>query len=388
MKRNLKSILVPLFAVLFFSIPSHSQDITGIWRGNFFSEGGSQYRIEVQLELKGNKIAGVTYSYHTTDFYGKAIMTGNFNKELDKVLFEEIKTVEVKMSGLSSVCIMKYNLVYSRSGKEEFLEGTYSSVYEKNGLGGRKGEECGDGRVYLRKVPTSDFYVEPFLRNKDKSSIPTTTADSAKPKSKVPATSNNKTNTTPNKTNTTPKNSITVKPKTPGSTTTKTNTKPSTTKSSNPTTLKKTNIDTIKSIPKINDGGDKQAAKTPQITTPKPAILKSRQNELVNTFTVNDENITVKLYDNGEIDGDSISVYLDNKIMLSHQRLTASPLQLKLKMDEENDEHELIMVAENLGRIPPNTSLMIVEAGDQRFTARITSTYQKNAMVRFKYVKK
>jgi len=47
----------------------------------------------------------------------------------------------------------------------------------------------------------------------------------------------------------------------------------------------------------------------------------------------------------------------------------------------------LIMVAENLGRIPPNTSLMIVTAGDQRFEVRITSTEQKNALVRFKYVK-
>ena len=56
-------------------------------------------------------------------------------------------------------------------------------------------------------------------------------------------------------------------------------------------------------------------------------------------------------------------------------------------MDESNPDHELIMVAENMGRIPPNTSLMIVTAGDQRFEVRITSTEQKNAMVRFKYVK-
>jgi len=56
-------------------------------------------------------------------------------------------------------------------------------------------------------------------------------------------------------------------------------------------------------------------------------------------------------------------------------------------MDEESDEHELVMVAENLGRIPPNTSLMIVESGEQRFTAQITSTEQKNAVVRLKYQK-
>ena len=46
-------------------------------------------------------------------------------------------------------------------------------------------------------------------------------------------------------------------------------------------------------------------------------------------------------------------------------------------MDESNPDHELIMVAENLGRIPPNTSLMVVTAGDQRYEVSITSTEQK-----------
>jgi hypothetical protein len=63
------------------------------------------------------------------------------------------------------------------------------------------------------------------------------------------------------------------------------------------------------------------------------------------------------------------------------------PITLKLKFDEDNTEHEVIMVAENLGRIPPNTSLMIIDAGDKRYQVQITSTEQKNALVRFKYEK-
>jgi hypothetical protein len=73
--------------------------------------------------------------------------------------------------------------------------------------------------------------------------------------------------------------------------------------------------------------------------------------------------------------------------MLSSKRLTAAPLIIKFTLDDDNTEHELTMVAENLGRIPPNTSLMIVESGEQRFDVRITSTEQKNAVVRFKYKK-
>ncbi|HEX8609346.1 MAG TPA: hypothetical protein VF679_11965, partial [Pedobacter sp.] len=110
-------------------------------------------------------------------------------------------------------------------------------------------------------------------------------------------------------------------------------------------------------------------------------------NDLVKTLVVTSNEITVKLYDNGEIDDDTITVYMDDKVILSKKRLSATPLTMTLKMDEYNAEHILVMVAENLGRIPPNTSLMIVNDGDKRHEVRITSTEQKNAMVRFRYEK-
>ncbi|TMI97114.1 MAG: hypothetical protein E6H08_03150 [Bacteroidetes bacterium] len=116
-------------------------------------------------------------------------------------------------------------------------------------------------------------------------------------------------------------------------------------------------------------------------------LIRSRENNLVQTLLINSENVLVKLYDNGEIDDDTISVYLDKKLILSQKRLSTVPITIELKMDEANPDHELIMVADNLGRIPPNTSLMVVTAGDQRYEVRITSTEQKNAMVRFRYVK-
>jgi hypothetical protein len=45
--------------------------------------------------------------------------------------------------------------------------------------------------------------------------------------------------------------------------------------------------------------------------------------------------------------------------------------------------HELVMVANNLGAIPPNTSLMIVRAGSKALRSFYLSTEQKNAKVVF-----
>src|SRR6478672_4961353 len=154
--------LLLLSSVVF--IKAQAQDLTGIWRGYFITDGADQYKYEVQIAQSSSKtLTGVTYSYLDTRFYGKATFTGNFSTIGKTALIQEIKTVEVRMSGGSLACIMKCQVVYSKSGEEEFLEGTYTSSYEKsnNLLGIKRGGNCGGGKLFLRKVPTSDFYVEP-----------------------------------------------------------------------------------------------------------------------------------------------------------------------------------------------------------------------------------
>lgn len=358
MKRFVLFVLTFLPA---FSFSLFAQNLTGIWRGYFITDNGEQYRFETQIEQKNNRLSGVTYSYQDKRFYGKCTMTGNYSKGSGNALIQEIKTIEVRMSLASSACIQKCLLTYAKSGKEEFLEGTFSSIIEKTDslLGTRRGEDCGGGKMVLRKVPTSDFYIEPFLRKKTPGNPPL-------------VTKNNPT-TTPNTAPKKPgvKTPVTTQKKTPPQTS---------------TVLAKPKADTIKRVDVTEPKPDTKKDIT--IKSKIPDVLKTRENNLVKTLIINSENVIVKIYDNGEIDNDTISVYLDNHLVLSKKKLTAAALTLNLKMDESNDEHELVMVAENLGEIPPNTSLMVVTAGEQRFEVRITSTEQKNAMVRFKYVKK
>jgi hypothetical protein len=354
-----------LFILLCFGSVGFSQDLTGIWRGSFSQSDGrindmfnleDRYKYEVQLDNQGKQFKGVTYSYKTTVFYGKASAKGTVNDKTGKVILEELKLLELKMSPGSAACWMICFLQYTKNGDQEFLEGKYSSYFETDST------FCGRGTVYLRKVPVSDFYKEPFIVKREK--------EKAIELQKQKELAKNKTNKPPVKPPVTPPLAKNTKPDTKKTPPPKPVVDPKAT-----TVTAKT--DTDKKIPTVKNV-------KPVIL---PAILKERQNEVVQTINVVTDEVTVDIYDNGSIDNDTVSVYLDKKLVLSKQMLKAVPLTLKIKMDNTDDYHELVMVAENLGEIPPNTSLMVVRAGDKRYEVRITSTEQKNAMVIFKYQK-
>lgn len=97
--------------------------------------------------------------------------------------------------------------------------------------------------------------------------------------------------------------------------------------------------------------------------------------------------IRLDFYDNGEIDDDSISVRINNQIVLTHQKLGAEPITTFIKMDLNNTFQEVEMIAENVGSIPPNTALLIITAGKKRYELFLTSSDQKSAKVRFLYEK-
>jgi len=370
--------------VFLLSAPLFSQDLTGIWRGSFVSADNKmtdlfnledRYKYEVQIDQRGKAFSGVTYSYKRTEFYGKASSSGTINAKTGKVVLQELKLLELKMASSSYACWMICFLQYSKNGDEEFLEGKYSSYRETDS------SFCGRGNVYLRRVVTSDFYKEPFLAKREKEkkellSKKTTPVDSAvtgKPTIaavKKPVTKNIAAAKPPQKKpviNATAKNNLTRKPSTEPVAKTK----------------------DIQAVPLAPEVVPEKKEHDIKMKEPAfiPLVLKNRENEVIQTINVKSADITVSIYDNGTIDHDTVSVYLDKKLVVSHQMLTTSPITLKLKMDETMLYHELIMVADNLGDIPPNTSLMIVKAGDKQYEVRITSNEQKNAVVIFKYEK-
>jgi len=386
-----------LLSLLFFGF-IHAQDLTGVWQGHFRATNvptrsslfDDRYKFEVQIAQHDKTIQAVTYSYLSSIFYGKAAANGAVNPKTSKALIQEVKLLEVRNQS-GDVCIMTCFLQYSRSGNEEFLEGNYVSMNV------RDSSNCGRGAIFLRKVPQSDFYKEPFLVKREKEidmekhRNPPATGEGEKAKSPDEGKAGNETARRAEvaKGGNNARKRTDIKP--PATTTAKAAPKPPVSRRP-PAKIKEPETAPLAkaSIPQASKSAARMDSTTGigrhfSVITPK--VLQSRSTILTKAITVNTREVTLNIYDDGAIDHDTVSVYLDKKIVISHAMLTDRPLVLTLHLDESEDYHELVMVAENEGEIPPNTSLMIVRAGDKEYEVRITSTEQKNAMVTFRYQK-
>ncbi len=138
---------------------------------------------------------------------------------------------------------------------------------------------------------------------------------------------------------------------------------------------------TIQSVTIVKKAAPVQASLTPGSILPG---YDTRKMEISKTFDIKEDSVRVLLSDNGIVDGDSITLVYDGKIILTHYLLQAKPLELKLPVSKNQPVHELIMYAENLGSIPPNTSLMKVFDGSKKYEVYIRASEKSNAVVKFR----
>ena len=108
----------------------------------------------------------------------------------------------------------------------------------------------------------------------------------------------------------------------------------------------------------------------------------SRKKVFTKDIPLSGDSIELRFYDNGEIDGDSISLFLNDQLIFSHLLLTGKAHIIKLSIRELKEKNELTMVAENLGRIPPNTSYMEALVEGQRYSCYLASNEGSSAMIR------
>ncbi len=111
--------------------------------------------------------------------------------------------------------------------------------------------------------------------------------------------------------------------------------------------------------------------------------FKKRKQVVNREIEVASDSVRLSFYDNAEVDGDSISVFLNKAIILSHQALSERAFNVYIQLDSTKEINEVSMFAENLGKYPPNTALMVVSDGEKRFEVFLSSDFKGNATVRF-----
>jgi hypothetical protein len=112
--------------------------------------------------------------------------------------------------------------------------------------------------------------------------------------------------------------------------------------------------------------------------------LLKRETPLMATIPVRQQDsVKIQLYDNGEIDGDSVSLYLNGELILAHQKLQEEPKTLWILPNKNIPVNKLVLFAENLGRLPPNTALMEITINGKLYNVFLSTDYTHNAMVEF-----
>jgi hypothetical protein len=134
-------------------------------------------------------------------------------------------------------------------------------------------------------------------------------------------------------------------------------------------------------------------ARTPVTTTDKNNTAKkpttneekftSRQNKLQMVIPLTSSSVELRFYDNAAIDGDSIAIFLNGHLLREHILLGSEPQTIKINAADLQDDNELVLVAENLGSIPPNTSYLVAVVGHKQYEARLFADEGTSALVRF-----
>jgi hypothetical protein len=339
-KRAVTTVFLLLFFAGFSSVKA--QMITGVWKGKI-----NRQKVEVKIIQNGDNLTGTSYYYESAGNYRRYSIKGYFDPSTNEAVWWDDELVEEKTGRLSTpgkVPLLSRADFNCPGGAKMMLDGKASKVDDEN-------QKAGD--VDLDKTDQSnfpdewDFVIENYTRGANDPDVIDSIGAlaSAKPVIEEPVQT----------------------------------------------------ITEDKPVSNVNPLGgapvEPPIQKAPSISPPpvvgetsKPITIEEKfvtRKKVFNTeIPVSGDSIELRFYDNAQIDGDSISLFLNDKLIFEHIRLTEKAYTVRLPVNTLGPSNELIMVAENLGSIPPNTSYMVALVEEKRYEARLESTEGSSAMIR------
>lgn len=438
-----------LLCLLLLSLPLQlfAQDITGVWTGTLYNDTTKQYiKYELAISEYNGKLSGYSHTIFVIDSVENiGVKSVKIKKTGDDFVIEDDKLIDNNYTAPPAKGVKTYsNLTLSQSDSTYVLSGPFETnqtrIYKKI-----------TGNIYLQKrKPAEENRIMPKLEkigvartlsfdasyNQQKSTLNSNKNYPASLRREAPEPrieqvpkeiikNNNdvsRSNPEPAKTNTpilamesgiSSKNHLRVDTNNLVEKTNKKNvvivenekqsdrgakatnslaTEESTSKSitsyvsAGPSAIKDSKINSNKPI------GTEHSRALTLAAPPAPvaaANLSSRKIETIRSVEIQQDSLVLSLFDNGEIDGDTVSVLLNGQVIMARQGLMAKAINKTIYLTPEmGDSVTIIMYAENLGSIPPNTGLLVVHDGDDIFEIRFAGDLQKNSAIILKRKRK
>lgn len=320
--------------------------ITGVWKGKI-----NRQKVEVKIVQTGDSLTGTSYYHESANNYRRYSIKGYFDPNTNSAVWWDDRLLEERSSRLS----------ISIPGKIPML-----SRADFNCPGG--GKMMLDGKVAKKENDTNpigevhlDKIMNPEFEDEWNFVIDNYTVGANDP-DLIDSIAGLSQSNLPNK------EPVKIIPE------------------EKPVIVFSPPVKKIEEVPKNNTPAEKPNLLV--IAEPaKPATIEekfvTRKKVLVKEIPLVGDTLELRFFDNAEIDGDSISLFLNGNLLFRHIRLTGKAYSIKLAIREMKETNELIMVAENLGTIPPNTSYMLAIVGENRYDAYLSSTEGSSAMIRF-----
>ncbi len=419
----LKKKTIYILALFLFPLISFAQDITGVWKGELYVDSTEKYYpFELSVsEFKGkytgysricfeeNGIRQVVFRDHTIKINNNEIIVEDDNqlakassvlqpKEVKKVMLLTLNTTD---------STMQLNGTWSTNKTRRFLAATGSVSMQRNidfkstDLYKKLNELALTDKLSFNKPPVSVPPSEEIALKLDKLNLSViTTIEKPRRKISVPAkvTRPNqlirpteihiakiKKETLETEIKKIPVADATVKK--PASPEIKTSpvikpTKVVIVKKETPPISKTAPVSVFnKPVATEIKTAEKRNVVLPEQNNAAADVAKRSVNSMQSVFFKSDS-LQITLYDNGEIDGDTVSVLLNGKVIIAKQGLTTKPNLHTIYFDRDTpDSQMLVMYAENLGAIPPNTGLLVVREGASVFEVRFSADLKTNAAI-------
>lgn len=108
--------------------------------------------------------------------------------------------------------------------------------------------------------------------------------------------------------------------------------------------------------------------------------LHERLDEVQFLIQTDSLSATIDLYDSGIVDDDTVSLYLNDKVLISQQRISDKPIHQQIKLKSAT-EYKFLLFAHNMGSIAPNTAELVLHFGNEKHSINLSSSLNKNAVL-------